>query len=211
MNQLINMKKIMFNDKYGLTESVLNGTKTQTRRVVTEAYTGFGLPTNIDVENMIHFEYQSKSAYAKPLYIVDEVVAVAQRYTDFRMPNGDVTNDFYKLCCKHHMPFECLSGEVGMTNKMFVKAELMPHHIRITNIRIERLQDISDEDCLAEGISRVDFALNRGSYSFRFENEWYKQYHTPREAYATLIDKFSGKGAWDSNPYVFVYEFVKVD
>ena len=30
---------------------------------------------------------------------------------------------------------------------------------------------------------------------------------TPREAYAALIDKISGKGTWASNPYVFVYEF----
>lgn len=28
-----------------------------------------------------------------------------------------------------------------------------------------------------------------------------------REAYAALIDKISGKGAWESNPFVFVYDF----
>lgn len=36
----------------------------------------------------------------------------------------------------------------GWDNKMFVRAEHMPHRIRITDIRVERLQDISDEDCL---------------------------------------------------------------
>ena len=33
------------------------------------------------------------------------------------------------------------------------------------------------------------------------------RYTTPREAYAALIDKLSGKGTWESNPYVFVYDF----
>ena len=34
-----------------------------------------------------------------------------------------------------------------------------------------------------------------------------KYFATPREAYAELIDKVSGKGTWNKNPYVWVYEF----
>ena len=36
-------------------------------------------------------------------------------------------------------------------------------------------------------------------------------FNTPREAFAHLIDKVSGKGTWDKNPYVFVYDFELVD
>ena len=32
-------------------------------------------------------------------------------------------------------------------------------------------------------------------------------FDTPREAFAALIDKVSGKGTWESNPYVWAYEF----
>ena len=132
-------------------------------------------------------------AQGKARYKVGEIVAIAQAYKD----------------CKR---FVCLQESAGFNNKMFVKAELMPHHIRITDVRVERLQDISTKDCIAEGICKVDFYLKeRGLYSFRFENEWYKQYQTPKEAYSTLIDKISGKGTWDTNPYVFVYEFELVD
>ena len=42
---------------------------------------------------------------------------------------------------------------------LIVKSDLMPHHIKITNIRMEQLQDISEEDCLKEGIHKVDFAF----------------------------------------------------
>jgi hypothetical protein len=31
--------------------------------------------------------------------------------------------------------------------------------------------------------------------------------NTPVQSYSTLIDKISGKGAWDSNPFVWVYDF----
>lgn len=35
-------------------------------------------------------------------------------------------------------------------------------------------------------------------------------FHTPKEAFAALIDKVSGKGTWEKNPLVFAYGFVRV-
>lgn len=97
---------------------------------------------------------------------------------------------------------------------MFVRADLMPHQIRITDVRVERLQDITYEDCLAEGVElnprqyeydglKLYFVRNLGHWRmFGCDN-----FKIPREAYAALIDRISGKGTWQSNPYVFVYEF----
>ena len=95
---------------------------------------------------------------------------------------------------------------------MFTKAYLMPHHIEITGIKVERLQDISDEDCLKEGIYE-DSGDDKFPPSIFYEFEGNKDdgFDIPREAFAALIDKVSGKGTWDSNPYVFCYEFVLVD
>ena len=100
----------------------------------------------------------------------------------------------------------------GWTNKMFVKADLMPRHIEFTDRKVERLQDISDEDCLKEGIYE-DSGDDKFPPSIFYEFEGNKDdgFDTPREAFAALIDKVSGKGTWDSNPYVFCYEFVLVD
>ena len=93
---------------------------------------------------------------------------------------------------------------------MFVRAELMPHRIRITNIKVERLQDISDEDCLKEGIKEKSSFPHKKSSPFYFDggkHEWDNSYRTPRQAFAALIDKVCGRGTWNNNPHVFVYEF----
>ena len=89
---------------------------------------------------------------------------------------------------------------------MYVKPKLMPHQILITDVRVEKLQDISDGDCLKEGIEEFSTHLTASgkAYTFHGVNESYK---TPREAYASLIDKVSRKGTWERNPYVFVYDF----
>ena len=191
------MKKIMFNDKYGLTQAVLEGRKTMTRRVC---------KGEIPLGN---WEETEKHA----TYHVGEVVAIAQNY-------NDVLEEWKKGYGQGI--FLSPKDEAGMTNKMFVRADDMPHHIKITNIRVEHLQDISDEDCLREGIY---FDKEGGQsigypiavpfyYTFRGAiNRDGKQLYwsTPKDAFAALIDKVSGNGTWDSNPMVWVYEFELVD
>ena len=204
------MKKIMFNDKYGLTQAVLEGRKTQTRRT-------FLKPGE---ENLLHGITSEYLISVKSRYKVGETVAIAQKYEDL------IKNDeFYRLGGKNGMPLECIKYERGCHNKMFVRAELMPHHIRITKIRMERLQDISDEDCLKEGICRSDIKntlwgvapiRGEGESGTTYEHSvlGYGPWHlfpSVKRAYASLIDLISGKGTWTSNPYVFVYDFELID
>lgn len=192
----------MFNDQMGLTRAVLNGNKTMTRRDAKL----FNIDTMEKWDKELSEEYKKKCIDQLTKYKVGEVVAIAQSYSDVlhEYSKQGKTNGFLKIACD--------ADVAGAYNKMFVRAAEMPHHIKITNIRMERLQDISEEDCLKEGVYKIDFALKeRGSYSFRYENEWYEQYHTAQEAFAALIDMVSGKGTWKSNPWVFIYEFDLVD
>ena len=108
------------------------------------------------------------------------------------------------------MPLERIGLEKGYNNKMFVRSELMPNHIRINNIRVERLQDISEEDCMKEGIWRDDNVGLEGT-TYWYHGLANSSFRTPHEAYASLIDRISGKGTWYSNPYVFVYDFELID
>ena len=193
------MKKIMFNDRYGLTQAVLEGRKTMTRRLINLC------------ENDLHFmkisdrgEYLfcSKTTLdgAFPRYKVGEILAVAQSYHALNKA-GYVAPEWLDHTCE---------SSAGYNNKMFVRAELMPYRIRITNIKVERLKDISHEDCLKEGIKEKSRFPHKKSCPFYFDggkHGWDNSYKTPRQAFAALIDKVCGRGTWNINPYVFVYEF----
>ena len=195
------MKKIMFNDQYGLTQAVLEGRKTQTRRILRcpryfggKYVSGFRLCTNREGIQFAYLVDEDEreiegSVNTISAYQIGEEVAIAQRYSEcFRAV--------------------CLENSKGWNNKMFVMAELMPHRIKITNIRVERLQDISEEDCLKEGIGHHVMPGYEYYMTLIFNGKPFNYYYpTPKEAFAALIDKVSGKGTWDSNPYVFIYDF----
>lgn len=202
------MKKIMFNDRYGLTEAVLDGSKTQTRRIMK----GKPLFPSDEIESagVLGDEVQIIANGGESLitmklpFRVGEVVAVAQSYRNC----GGINEDGVPM-------WEIISQKVGSTNagwdnKMFVRADLMPHQIRITDVRVERLQDISDECCLKEGIIKKWHAPACKNYFYvpGVEVKSVKDVHdTPQEAFARLINKVSRKDVWNENPYVFVYDF----
>lgn len=201
------MKKIMFNDKYGLTQAVLDGRKTMTRRIANltqqEADMLMGKLPDCP-KSLICAIWHNKSRFK-----VGEVVAIAQSYMDVDRFHRKGKNAAYLEYLDSILPE--LKLYPGWGNKMFVKASLMPHHIKITDIKVERLQDISDGDCLKEGIIHTSTFLGQKIYHTPHVNGAYLSTNVAQEAFAFLIDKVSGKGVWESNPFVFAYEFVLFD
>ncbi len=222
------MKKIIFNDEFGLTQAVLEGRKTMTRIIIEiDECVRFPIICFRPLENWekkvvnpnyvfnghvyaVYNELDLLCHLVKPRYEIGEVVTIAQSYMDVDRFHRKGKNAAYLEYLDSILPE--LKLHPGWTNKMFVKADLMPHHIEITGIKVERLQDISDEDCLKEGIYE-DSGDDKFPPSIFYEFEGNKDdgFDTPREAFAALIDKVSGKGTWESNPFVFAYEFVLVD
>ena len=211
------MKKIMFNDHYGLTKAVLEGKKTMTRRLFnmtlhTEVEPGIFVESTPDSfvvgeDGTIFFVIGGKMAKVpaanQPKYKVGEIVAIAQKYKDIPDPfagRGTIKSD-----------------ALGWDNKMYVKADAMPHQIRITGVKIERLQSITPKECEMEGVLRSYI----GYYVPGIEcKDWEKESHVDTEdfhtwklfpyqekAFAALIDKTCRKGTWDKNPWVYVYSF----
>lgn len=192
------MKKILFNDRLDLTYEVLCGYKTQTRRLVKD-----GTPLGSFEETMKHAPYQ-----------VGEIVAIAQSY---KVKYAEMIDDLSKY--NYHLLREDAAENfkrhyghtAGWDNKFFVKAELMPRRIKTTSVRVERLQDISDYDCLKEGVRyynpRFDEICARTGFGFTDIDKGLQLFSTQREAFAALIDRVGGKGTWESNPLVFVYDF----
>lgn len=81
--------------------------------------------------------------------------------------------------------------------------------LEITDIRVERLNSISEQDAIAEGL-RIFNEDNANLYysSIAHELEWPNDWQLdPVDAYRALWEIINGKGSWDANPWVWVVEF----
>ena len=202
----------MFNDRYGLTQAVLEGKKTMTRRLMTMTLhkkNGNELTPVVPDDMFIasdgtaHFQV-GRNGYMvpkqnQPAYHVGEEIAIAQSYHMLNK-SGFVAPEWLDHTCE---------SSAGYENKMFVRADLMPHRIIIRKVDVQRLQSISDEDCMKEGIMEGEFMNTWDKFYF---DEWgdvanHITFKRPRDAYRNLIDRISGKGTWQRNPWVYVYTF----
>lgn len=171
------MKKISFSDRLGQTNAVLEGFKTMTRRVNAWGFT------------------DGKPDITKSEYKVGDIVAISQSYLDIHNEKrlGKFNLSIYEGL-KEYGP-----KSRGWTNKCLVKPDAMPHRIKITDVRLERLQDISEEDCIKEGI------IQSGVLFFTPYN-LYNPISDARTAFEMLMEELE-KGIWQRNPYVYVYSF----
>ncbi len=198
----------MFNDEpYGLTDAVLSGLKTQTRRIVPDSHlTAY---EKYRAENkdaaMSLSDFLIRRGFAR--YVLGEVVAIAQSYKSIGLSPSFVSakKDHEK---KHHTNTP-IGQQSGWSNKMYVAADFMPHHIRITGVRAEKLQSISDEDIAAEGVITITPGREYTTCPKKESSKLLAK--SLRGAYQQLIDGVSKKQIFRKNPYVYVFEFERVD
>lgn len=80
--------------------------------------------------------------------------------------------------------------------------------LEITDIRVEQLQDISEEDALAEGVNICAPYVGVDCEGNVIESDiisW-----MPSDYYRELWESINGKGSWDLNPWVWVIQFKRI-
>ena len=89
--------------------------------------------------------------------------------------------------------------------------------LEIINIRVERLQDITEEEAIAEGIEPIPFADSKKKDNMFTvttpEGDKYNyssNFKTAKEAFKALWQSINGPGSWEQNPWVWVIEFKKL-
>ena len=206
------MKGICFTEP--LFHKVLKGEKTQTRRIINpepiikndwfireiEGWKNspFGVVSKYSDCEPERFEIMQ---LLKPKYKVGEKVYLKEPYS--------IIADYEKgLITKYKFDYPA-SFSHKWSNKLFMPKSAARYFIEITAVRAERLQEISEEDCIKEGIEYSPEAVPVG-YPFGVEfpyNNGFHNYTTAKEAYAALINRINGKGTWEKNPFVWVYDF----
>ena len=95
-------------------------------------------------------------------------------------------------------------------NKMFMNPAFARFYVKFTDIKIERLFDISDQDCFREGIMKCYAAEALTGYGL-FDVDMKRVMHygnLPHKAYHKIWDDINGKGSAAKNPYVFAFDYV---
>lgn len=175
------MKGICFVEP--LFNKVIREEKTQTRRIA--------INSKVDLSLAERLKLLSKARYR-----VGEVIYLKEPYCD------DLVID--EIFYKYDNLQDKMNLEISIwKNKLFMPESAARYFIKITKVSLERLKDISDEDCIREGIKKI----NSSNYRNTLDTINRKSFITPNGAYADLIDKINGKGTWASNPFVFVYCF----
>jgi len=87
-------------------------------------------------------------------------------------------------------------------------AHLARYFVKITNVKVERLLDISKEDAFAEGICKYGpFGEYAGSLHPNGNGTRYRAYGSPEGAFVCIWRSIYGQDGWKANPWVFAYTF----
>ena len=193
-----------------MVRAILEGRKTQTRRVMKRQpsivhYERGGVPPNVKTsfacwDNVQGEKYYLSCPYGVPgdrLWVRESMFGKLESSNFYYSADRKgVGNDIYFKLVKH-----------GWKLKKSIPSIHMPRWasrltLEIESVRVERLQDISEEDARAEGARflapELDEPLESGgklcgaSYRYGFECLW---------------ESINGKGSWNLNPWVWVINF----
>lgn len=186
----VNEKPILFSGP--MVEAILAGRKTQTRRVVKEMEKYFGEKNIAKVMSSPDRAYKL-SRYSSFLWVKE---------TFHQAPSGEV---LFRAGYPGNLPNPKWKSSIFMPRKA---SRLL---LKVTGVRLARLQDIRKDDALAEGIdwNRAD----NGTVTYLSSINSTVIHHSPQAAYRELWDSLNAKRGygWDTNPLVWVVGFEVVN
>lgn len=190
--------------------AILAGDKTQTRRIV-KLYGHDGLQSENDLWRFC--EFHGEKAVWQHCQDIRRVITEKCRYG---VPGDRL---WVKETWKVNTP---PSGALyrADANSQFVKGPWKPSifmfrwasriTLEITNVRAERLQDISEDDCIAEGIEPVAQLGIMRACGWKDYSGKTVGFLSPRDSYKSLWESINGAGSWDLNPWDFAISFRKI-
>lgn len=208
---LLNEKPILFNTE--MVKAILEGRKTQTRRVIPLKnndliFTGFIMSSTAkDREGSCSFGLNKEQdlEYLKPKYKVGDILYVREAFKTFsNITMNDEVGVIYKadnkeviLPCNRDYECEYVFND-NWKPSIHMPKKYARIFLKVTKVSVERLQDISMQDVLREGISMQG---NPNRHLLDTKEDWIVIWNsTAKNGYK-----------WEDNPYVFVYEFERVE
>ena len=188
-------------------EAVLSGTKTMFRSPIKPQPTG--VRNSVFVKSGLE-DYHGREL--KPRYLPGESLYIKEPYKKHThsLVMGVHTSILYKYgelqpCNKVGLFNGGKSYYTEWQNKLFMPERFARNYIEIISVKAEKLQDISENEAILEGIGRWN-----GFYHANLFDKKTGQllvHKTPQQAFAALWDSINKKNKWETNPWCFCYEF----
>lgn len=215
-----------------MVRAILSGAKTQTRRVVkpqpfdrswSRHDHRIGYTTDDEGIDLYAYskseggEWHARCPYGKPgdrLWVRETWRYTASTLEESRAITEDITGGIavdwratYIGDCMKQLGFSREDAEMADDFETWRPSIHMPRWasritLEIVGVRVERLQDISEADCIAEGIASAPGGWWSGATG--------QSSPTPVGAYALLWESINGPGSWALNPWVWVIEFKRL-
>lgn len=216
-----NFKPILFSTE--MVQAILAGRKTQTRRVLklktpvdikgveVDCYLRLDLiPTNMQVfyanKKDKQINLYSDNEYAK--YKPGDVLWVRETWQTSYNENSKKWDPIYKADGKFWMDDD---GPMKWKPSLFMVKKHCRIFLKVTNVRCERLHDITEDDAISEGAKD---SLNHDDMKLLSNLDWVikKPFGNHQFGFLALWQSINGKKyPWESNPWVWVYEFERIE
>jgi hypothetical protein len=194
--------------------TILNGTKTETRRIVKPQPDYFlncvnGKPQPIELKSGISQFFavvtdemdvtNDKCIY--PKVNVNDIIWVRETF-NLHSDLPEIGPEYWYKADNEIYP------GIKWKPPLFMTKEACRIFLKVVDVKVERLKDIDEESAIKEGIERLkpDGLLSFRSYAVKYDACVF-----PIVSYQTLWQKINGKESWDENPFVWVYKFEVVE
>ena len=199
-----------------MVRALLDGKKTQTRRIITPAH----LYTSMPVEEVFAKMTQELRDMAvgwcrhgKPgdrLWVKETFSPAPKHEPKF----AAVVADFiYRADYEYREPDRSVIAPHHWKPSIFCTRKASRITLEVTSVRVERLNKISEADAKAEGIESGRASQLCGvsfrDYSQRLRDP-FEDFASPVDSYRSLWESINGAGSWDANPYVWAITFKRI-
>jgi hypothetical protein len=196
-----------------MVRAILDGSKTQTRRVAKE----FDEMPNLD-GILQRFPRQNGCPHGTPgdrLWVRETWAAFTQPTHEYG--ESDLVKGPIAEAVETHGPLAYVYKADGNSlpdrwrPSIFMPRIASRILLEITDVRVQRLQEISDEDARAEGIEYSDeYAVRQHAHVGLDEGDWIPN-APPIPSFRSLWDTIHGSGAWHANPWVWAITFQRLE
>lgn len=181
---ILTAKPILFNTE--MVHAILNGSKTMTRRL-------------IKPQPCIHFSLLETlfSIGGRFPYNKNDILYVRETWGTYT-PDPEKFNPRLYFKASDHAP-----NEIKWRPSIHMPKEVARIFLRVTGVKVERLQDITMDDMKAEGV--IPQKVTGGHWK-----QWQRDYMKPVWNNAIKSKNYT-RYCWDANPWVWVINFEKIE